>query len=195
VWRRASCSEHYRLPVTSQCEKTLRQVNRCRGTIYRTFSRFRGRPGPWSCFGPPAQQMSPRTDAVASESRGSPTLSHPFATTMSGRVRFRGSPPENSQTRNTFETAMMDTKSAIATRDELIRNPGMRRPHVVILGSGASRATGPDGDLNGRRLPTMEDWSRFSNLIVYSYKTVSTLRMNTLNLCTALCIPILHIAD
>lgn len=94
-------------------------------------------------FGPPAQQMSPRTDAVASESRGLPALPHLFATTMSGRVRFRGSPPENSQTLNTFETAMMDKKSAIATRDELIRNPGVRRPPAPSARSppGASRGS------------------------------------------------------
>jgi hypothetical protein len=33
----------------------------------------------------------------------------------------------------------------------------MGRPHVVILGAGASRAAFQDGDANGRRLPLMED--------------------------------------
>jgi len=51
----------------------------------------------------------------------------------------------------------MDTESLIATRDELIRNPEMQRPHVVILGAGASRAACPQGDKNGRHLPTMEN--------------------------------------
>jgi hypothetical protein len=53
---------------------------------------------------------------------------------------------------------MMDAKSLVATRDELIRNPVMQRPHVVILGAGASVAACPGGDKNGRRLPTMENF-------------------------------------
>jgi hypothetical protein len=53
--------------------------------------------------------------------------------------------------------AMMETELPIATSDELIRNPKMRRPHVVILGAGASVAACPEGDKNGRRLPTMEN--------------------------------------
>jgi hypothetical protein len=50
----------------------------------------------------------------------------------------------------------MPRKSVIAHRDELIKNPTMRRPHVVILGAGASVAACPDGDTNGRELPTMD---------------------------------------
>jgi hypothetical protein len=57
-----------------------------------------------------------------------------------------------------FRIAMMETESLIATRDELVRNPEMRRPHVVILGAGASVAACPEGDKNGRRLPTMENF-------------------------------------
>lgn len=34
----------------------------------------------------------------------------------------------------------------------------MKRPHVVILGAGASRAAFPKGDLNGNRLPLMTDF-------------------------------------
>ncbi|MEA3296456.1 MAG: hypothetical protein U9R56_01160 [candidate division Zixibacteria bacterium] len=34
---------------------------------------------------------------------------------------------------------------------------GMERPHVVILGAGASLASFPDGDKNGLRLPLMND--------------------------------------
>ena len=52
----------------------------------------------------------------------------------------------------------MDTESLIATRDELIRNPEMHRPHVVFLGAGASVAACPQGDKNGRHLPTMENF-------------------------------------
>src|SRR5947208_3948063 len=33
----------------------------------------------------------------------------------------------------------------------------MQRPHVVILGAGASAASCPDGDKNGSRLPTMDN--------------------------------------
>lgn len=34
----------------------------------------------------------------------------------------------------------------------------MRRPHVVIVGAGASRAAFPKGERNGRRLPLMADF-------------------------------------
>lgn len=34
------------------------------------------------------------------------------------------------------------------------------RPHVVILGAGASRACCPDGDASGRKLPVMPDFAR-----------------------------------
>ena len=33
----------------------------------------------------------------------------------------------------------------------------MKRPHVVILGAGASYAAFPDGDKNGKRLPLMNN--------------------------------------
>lgn len=32
------------------------------------------------------------------------------------------------------------------------------RPHVILLGAGASRAALPNGDKNGRRLPVMNDF-------------------------------------
>src|SRR5688500_11227945 len=35
----------------------------------------------------------------------------------------------------------------------------MHKPHVVILGSGASRASCPTGDKNGKSLPVMQDFS------------------------------------
>lgn len=44
------------------------------------------------------------------------------------------------------------------TREEEIANPRDVRPHVVLLGAGASRAAAPDGDANGRRLPVMADF-------------------------------------
>lgn len=34
----------------------------------------------------------------------------------------------------------------------------MKAPHVVILGAGASRAACPDGDVNGKKLPLMNDF-------------------------------------
>ncbi len=37
-------------------------------------------------------------------------------------------------------------------------NVFMGRPHLVVLGAGASRAAFPDGDRNGRRLPLMADF-------------------------------------
>lgn len=43
------------------------------------------------------------------------------------------------------------------TADEEVRRPFFGRPHVVILGAGASRAAFPHGDALGRSLPLMAD--------------------------------------
>jgi hypothetical protein len=45
----------------------------------------------------------------------------------------------------------------LVTRSELINKPGKPRPHVLILGAGASVAAFPDGDASGKRLPTMDN--------------------------------------
>lgn len=45
------------------------------------------------------------------------------------------------------------------TKDAEIADVQMERPHVVILGAGASRATCPNGDKHGNRLPLMADFS------------------------------------
>lgn len=45
-----------------------------------------------------------------------------------------------------------------------ISDVGMGRPHVVILGAGASRAALPNGDKYGRHLPLMNDLIRTLNL-------------------------------
>lgn len=42
--------------------------------------------------------------------------------------------------------------------DEEIDNPRKVRPHLVLLGAGASRAATPNGDAAGRRLPVMADF-------------------------------------
>ena len=44
------------------------------------------------------------------------------------------------------------------TREELSNMIISDRPHVVILGAGASRATCPNGDANGKKLPLMSDF-------------------------------------
>ena len=36
----------------------------------------------------------------------------------------------------------------------------MHKPHVVILGAGASRACCPAGDKNGKQLPVMADFAK-----------------------------------
>jgi len=43
------------------------------------------------------------------------------------------------------------------TKKELIANPSKVRPHVVILGAGASKQAFFDGDANGNKLPLMSD--------------------------------------
>lgn len=45
------------------------------------------------------------------------------------------------------------------TRKDEISDVRMRRPHVVVLGAGASRAACPNGDRGGRPLPLMADFS------------------------------------
>lgn len=43
------------------------------------------------------------------------------------------------------------------TRQQEIKNPDWRRPHMVLLGAGASRAALPNGDRNGMNLPLMRE--------------------------------------
>ena len=43
------------------------------------------------------------------------------------------------------------------TRRQLIEGPRDLRPHIVLLGAGASRAAFPNGDATGRPLPVMTD--------------------------------------
>lgn len=45
----------------------------------------------------------------------------------------------------------------LVTKRQLIEGPLNLRPHVVLLGAGASRAAFPSGDAAGRRLPLMTD--------------------------------------
>lgn len=44
------------------------------------------------------------------------------------------------------------------TIEEEIEGVSMFRPHVVLLGAGASRAACPTGDANGKLLPLMADF-------------------------------------
>jgi len=43
--------------------------------------------------------------------------------------------------------------------DEEVADVTMGRPHLILLGAGASRATCPNGDKNGRVLPLMLDFT------------------------------------
>jgi hypothetical protein len=52
-------------------------------------------------------------------------------------------------------TKIEDLEYSVA---EEILDVQVSRPHVVLLGAGASRATLPDGDPSGRRLPLMNDF-------------------------------------
>jgi hypothetical protein len=48
--------------------------------------------------------------------------------------------------------------------EEEVANISMKRPHVVVLGAGASRAACPNGDKNGNKLPLMSDFSEIVGL-------------------------------
>ena len=50
------------------------------------------------------------------------------------------------------------------TKDDLIQNPLKGYRHVVILGAGASKASFPDGDSNGYKLPLMNDFAKKKGL-------------------------------
>ena len=58
----------------------------------------------------------------------------------------------------------MENHSKDFTREEEIAQLRMRRPHVVILGAGASLASCPNGDKNGKRLPLMYNFVEVLNL-------------------------------
>lgn len=51
----------------------------------------------------------------------------------------------------------LETNGFYTNIEELVRDTGMGRPHVVILGAGASLQAFPDGDRKGQRLPLMDD--------------------------------------
>lgn len=46
---------------------------------------------------------------------------------------------------------------SIKLREELIKNTGISKPHIVLLGAGASRAAFPSGDVNKKIVPVMND--------------------------------------
>lgn len=57
----------------------------------------------------------------------------------------------------------MDRSLELTIEDE-VSDVRMGRPHVVILGAGASRAVCPSGDKNGRALPLMADFAACTGL-------------------------------
>ena len=59
---------------------------------------------------------------------------------------------------NPREALLACTNRTSVTQIGQYGNVFASRPHVVILGAGASRAALPDGDANGRRLPLMADF-------------------------------------
>ncbi|HBD7216142.1 TPA: hypothetical protein K1Y51_003301 [Legionella pneumophila] len=42
-------------------------------------------------------------------------------------------------------------------KEEIIENPSVFKPHVVLLGAGASLAALPNGDANKKQLPLMNN--------------------------------------
>src|SRR5271157_3486704 len=45
----------------------------------------------------------------------------------------------------------------LITKSQLVNKPVKLRRHIVILGAGASIAAFPEGDINGKKLPTMDN--------------------------------------
>lgn len=52
----------------------------------------------------------------------------------------------------------------LITKTQIINNPQKLKPHVVIIGAGASVAAFPKGDANGKLLPTMDNLVSTLNL-------------------------------
>ena len=57
-----------------------------------------------------------------------------------------------------------DENSGLVRKARLISEPKNMRPHVVILGAGASVAAFPHGDATGKKLPTMDNLVEFVGL-------------------------------
>lgn len=57
----------------------------------------------------------------------------------------------------------MNTDLKISIQQEVL-DVKNKRPHVVLLGAGASRAVCPDGDKNGKLLPLMTDFAKIVGL-------------------------------
>jgi hypothetical protein len=57
-----------------------------------------------------------------------------------------------------YKRKMRITKSQLADQPEKLRR------HIVILGAGASVAAFPNGDANGKRLPTMDNFIKMLSL-------------------------------
>jgi len=53
----------------------------------------------------------------------------------------------------------LSSEHEVSVKQE-VNQVGMKRPHVVVLGAGASRAVCPKGDKNGKILPLMADFSK-----------------------------------
>ena len=80
--------------------------------------------------------------------KGGDKLSPPFAKTQMSPKR----------TLNRMDKSKISLPSIFSIADEIAR-VDVTRPHVVIVGAGASAAAFPDGDRNGKRLPTMLDFA------------------------------------
>ena len=57
-----------------------------------------------------------------------------------------------------------ETNGFYTNIEELVRDTGMGRPHVVILGAGASLQAFPEGDRNGQKLPLMANFVEVTGL-------------------------------
>lgn len=50
-------------------------------------------------------------------------------------------------------------------KETLIQNPMSLKPHIVLLGAGASRAAFPNGEATRKHLPLMDDFTKTLELI------------------------------
>ncbi len=58
----------------------------------------------------------------------------------------------------------MKSHNIVVTKEEIIKSNFYNRPHIVLLGAGASRAAILNGDKNGKVLPLMDDFVDVMNL-------------------------------
>ncbi len=77
--------------------------------------------------------------------------------TLANNLNLEHGETMNGKHRTSIESTSNTDPNPCYSIKEQINNISCQRPHLVILGAGATRATLPNGDKNGKTLPLMND--------------------------------------